>query len=110
MRKDHAGHHPVKHAAGQFTRKTIVRGPDGQYLRGPLAHTQTVDSYYATLKRGIVGVYHHVSKKHLHRYLSEFDYRYSRRKIKDGERAAQIVPGAEGKRLTYKEPSTKRDS
>ncbi len=104
VRKDHAGHHPVKHAAGQYTRKTIVRGPDGEFVRGPLAHTQTVESYYATLKRGIVGVYHHVSKKHLHRYLSEFDYRFSRRRIKDGERASQVVPSAEGKRLMYKQP------
>ncbi|HEV2358809.1 MAG TPA: IS1595 family transposase [bacterium] len=105
VKKDHARHDTVKHAAGQYTRKTIMRGPDGEYVRGPLAHTQSVDNYYSLLKRGIYGVYHHVSKKHLHRYLSEFDYRYNRRGIKDGERAAQVVPGAEGKRLMYKIPA-----
>jgi hypothetical protein len=56
-------------------------------------------------KRGIYGVYHHVSEAHLHRYLVEFDFRYSNRTklgVTDGERAARAIKGAEGKRLTYR--------
>jgi ISXO2-like transposase domain len=62
-----------------------------------------VEGYFATLKRGIHGVYHHVGRQHLHRYLSEFDFRYNSRKIKDNERSLLAIQGAAGKRLTYKQ-------
>jgi hypothetical protein len=55
------------------------------------------------LKRGIVGAYHHVSKHHLHRYRSEFDFRYNARKFDDGERAILAVIGTTGKRLKYRD-------
>jgi ISXO2-like transposase domain len=57
------------------------------------------------LKRGIYGVYQHVSEEHLHRYLAEFDFRYSNRiklGIDDTERARRALKGAGGKRLTYR--------
>jgi hypothetical protein len=50
------------------------------------ATTNTVEGFFATLKRGINGVYHHVSKEHLHRYLTEFDFRYNAREVSDVER------------------------
>ena len=53
-------------------------------------------------KRSIDGTYHHVSEKHLGRYLGEFDYRYSSRKVSDGDRAKQTIINVAGKRLTYK--------
>ena len=49
------------------------------------------------------GVYQHCSEKHLHRYLAEFDFRYSTRKIEDGERTVQAIRQAEGKRLAYRQ-------
>jgi hypothetical protein len=58
------------------------------------------------LKRGIVGTFHHVSAHHLHRYLSEFDFRYNLREVSDGERAQAIVQAAEGKRLIFREVRT----
>ena len=61
------------------------------------------EGYFANLKRGINGVYHHVGKHHLHRYLSEFDFRYNAREISDGERAALAVKGANGKRLMLRD-------
>jgi hypothetical protein len=69
------------------------------------AHSNTVESYFATLKRGINGIYHHVSEAHLKRYLAEFDFRYNNRAklgVSDGERAAKALIGIEGKRLTYR--------
>jgi hypothetical protein len=49
------------------------------------------DGYFSILKRGINGVYHHVGKQHLHRYLSEFDFRYNSRDIEDGERSLLAI-------------------
>ena len=76
----------------------------GEYVRGDV-HTNTIESYFAILKRGITGTYHHVSAKHLKRYLAEFDFRYNERAslgIEDTTRTTRAVKGAEGKRLTYR--------
>jgi hypothetical protein len=51
------------------------------------------------------GVYQHCSEKHMHRYLAEFDFRYSERKVEDAERMMQALAGIKGKRLTYHQPS-----
>jgi len=59
------------------------------------------------LKRGIMGTFHSVSRKHLHRYVAEFDFRWNARKIDDGARTALAIQSAEGKRLRYKEPAAK---
>jgi hypothetical protein len=55
------------------------------------------------LKRGINGVYHHVGKQHLHRYLSEFDFRYNSRKEKDGDRTLLALRSSNGKRLMLRD-------
>jgi len=56
------------------------------------------------LKRGINGIFHNVSRKHLHRYLAEFEFRYNTRKLEDGDRVTAAIRGATGKRLTYRQP------
>ena len=70
--------------------------------------TQTrLKGYYSVFKRGMKGVYQHCGEKHLHRYLSEFDFRYSNRValgFDDKARTVAAVKGAEGKRLTYRQP------
>jgi transposase-like protein len=74
-----------------------------EYVRGD-AHTNTAENFFSILKRGINGVYHHVSEAHLHRYLSEFDFRYNNRAalgISDSERTVKALAGVVGKRLTY---------
>ena len=89
------GHGSVNHSAGE-------------YVRGIFYHTNTVESYFAILKRGVNGVYHHVSQQHLHRYLSEFDFRYSNRSklgVEDTERMERAAKGIVGKRLTYRRAS-----
>lgn len=75
----------------------------GEYARGRV-HSNTVEGFFSLLKRGITGVFHHVGKGHLHRYCDEFSFRYTHKELTDGERSNLIVMGAEGKRLTYKQP------
>ncbi len=77
-----------------------------EYARGPIT-TNTVEGYFSIFKRGMKGVYQHCSEKHLHRYLSEFDFRYSNRialGVDDAMRAAKALEGIKGKRLTYRRP------
>lgn len=80
----------------------------GEYARG-IVSTNTVEGYFSLFKRGVVGVYHHVSREHITRYLGEFCFRYNSRKITDGERAILAIKGFEGKRLLYKRPEPKND-
>lgn len=70
------------------------------YVRGD-AHTNTAENFFSILKRGVNGIYHHVSEAHLPRYLAEFDFRYNSRELTDGERTVRALAGADGKRLTY---------
>ena len=85
-----------------MTRHMVNHGT-GEYVRGNV-HTNTAEGFVSLLKRGIVGTFHHVGKGHLGRYVSEFEFRYNARKVSDAQRPVLIVAGAEGKRLTYKQP------
>jgi hypothetical protein len=83
--------------------KTVVHSI-GEYVRGD-AHTNTIEGYFSIFKRGIYGVYHHVSQEHLKRYLCEFDFRYNYRValgFSDKQRTDAIMRGIAGKRLTYR--------
>jgi hypothetical protein len=83
-----------------FSSHESVNHSIGEYARGN-AHTNTVEGYFSLLKRGIVGTYHHVGEKHLHRYLAEFDFRYNARKDSDSVRTHAAMRGIVGKRLLY---------
>jgi transposase-like protein len=93
-----------KAAAGFAGGHKTVSHSSGQYVNADGTNTNTAESYFALLKRGVYGTFHHVSKKHLHRYCSEFDFRWNGRKISDTERRDGAVRGAEGKRLFYRQP------
>jgi len=83
--------------------KTVVHSM-GEYVRGD-AHTNTIEGFFSILKRGVYGVFQHVSEAHLHRYLAEFDFRYNTREkvgFDDVTRATLALRGAAGKRLTYR--------
>jgi transposase-like protein len=82
----------------------VVKHRNDEWARGEVS-TNTVEGFFSILKRGINGVYHHVSRGHLARYCDEFSFRYENRKVSDGQRANLLVEGAEGKRLTYKQPA-----
>ncbi len=86
-----AGHGTVNHSAKE-------------YVRGKFWYTNTVESYFALIKRGVYGNFHNISEAHLHRYLSEFDFRYNTRAMSDAERGDELLRGAKGKRLVYQQP------
>jgi len=82
----------------------VTHGKD-EWARGD-THTNTVEGFFSVFKRGMVGTYQHVGEQHLHRYMAEFDFRYNNRAkvgIDDAGRAAKILKGAQGKRLTYRQ-------
>ncbi len=90
----------------EFAEHGSVAHERGEYGRGDI-HTNTVEGYYSIFKRGMKGVYQHCAEKHLHRYLSEFDFRYNHRialGINDQVRAEKALQGITGKRLTYRRP------
>jgi transposase-like protein len=90
----------------EFAEHGAVNHTAEEYVRGDI-HTNTVEGYYSIFKRGMKGIYQHCSEKHLHRYLSEFDFRYSNRialGIDDQARAEKALQGITGKRLTYRRP------
>ena len=93
--KEFADHLSVNHSANEYARL-------GSYV-----HVNSAENFYSILKRGITGVYHSVSEAHLHRYLAEFDFRYSNRAglgVEDAERASKALKGLGGKRLMYNQP------
>jgi transposase-like protein len=87
--KEFVGHGTVSHSTGEYGRKGVF-------------HTNTVEGFFSIFKRGIIGIYHHVSEAHLKRYAAEFDFRYNTRKQSDFERADEALRGIVGKRLTYR--------
>ena len=86
-----------------FASLESVNHSKGEYVRDD-AYTNTVESHFALLKRGVYGTFHNISEAHLHRYLAEFDFRANTRKLTDWERAAALLTGAKGKRLMYRQP------
>lgn len=93
--KDKFTHSSVNHSKYEYVRN---------FKDGSKITTNTVESSFALLKRGIYGAFHHVSKHHLHRYLAEFDFRWNMRHEKDGERVIAGLQNSVGRRLYYKEP------
>jgi hypothetical protein len=93
--KEFAGHGTVNHS-------------DGEYVRtGGFHHTNTVEGFFALFKRAIYGQFHNISEAHLHRYLCEADFKYNHRSAlgwNDWDRAAELLRGAKGKRLLYRQP------
>ena len=87
--REFAAHSAVDHAAGE-------------YVRAGFHHSNTVENFFSILKRGVYGVYHHVSEAHLSRYLVEFDFRYNTRELTDMGRTEIAAEGIVGKRLTYR--------
>jgi transposase-like protein len=92
--RDFASHETVNHMAREYARGDVT--------------TNTVEGYFGILKRGLKGVYQHVSPAHLHRYVNEFSFRYNNRvalDIDDRERCRIALEGISGKRLTYRRPA-----
>lgn len=88
--KDYQGHETVVHSRLE-------------YVRGR-AHTNTAESFFSLLKRGVRGTFHHISKQHLGKYCDEFAFRWNHRNISDMERGIEAIKQTEGKRLMYNDP------
>lgn len=92
-----------------FTFHGSVNHSKEEYVsrEAPWIHTNTVEGFYSVFKRGMKGVYQHCSRKHLNRYATEFDFRYSNRAalgIDDNMRCEKAIKGTVGRRLTYHPP------
>ncbi len=85
------GHDFVKHSRGEYVRL------------GTDIHSNTIEGVFSLLKRGVMGSFHSVTKKHLPNYLNEFEFRYNTRKLDDGERVTAAIRQVDGKRLQYRE-------
>lgn len=90
------GHHFVTHRSRQYARINET---------GLNVHTNTAESFFALIKRGFIGVYHNMSRKHLHRYCcAEYGFRWNHRKINDSARTEAALSQITGKRLMYETP------
>ena len=105
MMTDEGGHYFT--LGEHFASHGSVSHKADEYVRGDV-HTNTVENFYSVFKRGMKGVYQHCSEAHLHRYLAEFDFRYSNRVrlgVNDEQRTERVLRGIVGKRLTYLDSS-----
>jgi transposase-like protein len=104
LHTDEAQHY--KSVGREFAKHESVNHSEKEYARKEVT-TNTVEGYFSIFKRGMRGIYQHCAEHHLQRYLDEFDFRYSNRSalgIEDAERTTRAIKGAEGKRLTYRQP------
>jgi transposase-like protein len=96
----------------EYSEHGAVNHSQEEYVRGDIT-TNTVEGYYSIFKRGMKGVYQHCKEKHLHRYLAEFDFRYSNRialGVDDQDRADKAIRNMVGKRLTYRQSPSHHES
>jgi transposase-like protein len=94
----------------EFATHDVINHQFAEYVRGDV-HTNTAENFFSILKRGVNGVYHHVSEAHLHRYLSEFDFRYNTRSANgysDADRTRLALSQVAGKRLMYRDSVSER--
>ena len=102
---DEARHY--RNLGKEFAAHLSVEHGNKEYVRGD-AHINTAEGFFSIFKRGMKGIYQHCGEKHLHRYLSEFDFRYNNRialGVNDESRAEKALQGITGKRLTYRRPN-----
>ena len=85
------GHHTVNHSVGEYVKK------------GTDIHSNTIECVFSLFKRGVMGTFHSISRKHLPNYLNEFAFRWDTRFLNDGQRVVCAIQKADGKRLTYRE-------
>jgi transposase-like protein len=87
------GHHTVNHGKGEYYRDGVS--------------TNDAEAFFSLLKRGVMGSFHHISKKHMHRYCNEFSFRWNYRKVDDATRTIAAIRAGDGKRLMYQDPIRK---
>jgi transposase-like protein len=90
----------------KYYKHFVVNHEIGEYARG-IYHTNTIEGFWSLFKRGILGIYHSVSPKHIDRYCSEFTYRYNHRELTQDDIVKNAMVQSEGRRLKYKELTAK---
>jgi transposase-like protein len=85
------GHESVKHSAWEYAKP------------GTDIHSNTIEGVFSLIKRGVMGTFHSISRKHIPNYLNEFEFRWNTRKLDDGERVSRAIKQVDGKRLEYRE-------
>jgi transposase-like protein len=95
---DHSGYNKV----GKLYNRRIVDHSKKQYVNGD-AHTNTLEGYWSILKRGIIGIYHKMTEKHLQKYANEFVFRYNTRKLSESARFNLVLSNAGNYHITYKQ-------
>lgn len=95
------GHPAYKSIAHEFAEHEYVDHVRYEYVRGDVS-TNQAENYFSQLKRSLDGTHHHVSRQHLHRYLAEFDYRYTTMGLSDSQRMARLFGQVAGRRLSYR--------
>jgi hypothetical protein len=95
-----------KRVGRQYASHQTVHHGSGEYVRGDVT-TNRIEGFFAGLKRHINGTHHSVSKKHLHRYVSEVTFKYNNRGVDDAERMNRAIRGGHGRRLTYKQQTAR---
>ena len=98
--REYASHQRVRHYIGEYVKYTT----DGECIT-----TNTIEGFWAGLKRQLHGTHHAVTRKHLHRYVSEAEFKYNTRGLNDGERTAKLIQAASNRRLTYADQISNRD-
>lgn len=102
-------HDGYKAAGKEFARHDCVNHSKDEYHRvnpdGTISTTNSAESFFSLLKRGVYGNWHHVSREHLPKYANEFAFRWGTNKMTDGARLAEAIPMSEGKRLMYRRPA-----
>lgn len=88
-----------------FAEHKTVNHRSKEYVKGDGTTTNTIESFFARVKRSLAGTWHAVSREHLHRYMSHVAFMYNSREMNDGERIIHLIQSADGKRLVYKEPA-----
>ena len=99
--REYASHQRVRHYIGEYVKYT----PEGECIT-----TNRNEGFWAGLKRQLHGTHHSVSRKHLHRYVSEAEFKYNTRNLSDGERTVKLIQAADHRRLTYAKQTSNRDS
>jgi len=97
MTDEHAGYTKV---GREFASHGVTRHSAGEYAVGKV-HSNTAESSFSLLKRGLIGTFHHVGEQHLQRYVTEFDFRWNNRKTTDKERSDALLQSVAGRRLKY---------
>jgi transposase-like protein len=100
--KHFEAHHSVNHSAKEYAREWPGEPPKA--AKGDSLHSNTIESFFSLIKRGVMGIFHNISPKHLHRYVDEFAWRYNIRTLNDGDRTVSAIQSMIGSRLMYRVP------